>query len=119
MQRHLIPVTIANGAALSGDENLGPHALVGVIMPAAWTAADITIQALALEAGVPAVQTWAEVIDTAGNNVTLTGPAAGEYVAIASTALVGLGRVRIRSGTSGAPVNQGAQRDFFLVVVDA
>jgi hypothetical protein len=115
-----VQVTIPNGTALGGEVQTGAKRIVGVIMPAAWTAADITIQALAAEpSALPKVQTWAEVVDSAGNNVTITGPAAGEYVALADTLpLVALGRIRLRSGTLALAVNQAAERVLFLIIVD-
>jgi len=38
-------VTIANGASLSGAANLGEARICAIMMPADWTAADLTFQA--------------------------------------------------------------------------
>lgn len=121
MQRHLIPVTIPNGQSLSAEVNLGPHRLVGIIMSAAWTAADLSIQALLRQPATnPPAPVFGEVVDSAGSNLVLAAaPGADEYIALAPTAaLLGLGRVKIRSGTAGAPVNQAADRSLTLVVID-
>lgn len=119
MQRLLIPVTIANGTALSGEVFVDASRIVGIQMPAGWDAANITLQASLRGSGNPVVRTFGEVVDTAGAEIVLaTAPAANEYVALPDTmALLGLGVVKVRSGTVGVPVNQTAERSFFLVVL--
>ena len=117
MERLALPVHIETGTALSDEVNVGKGRIVGIQMPAGWDAANITAQALTRQAG--SVPTFGGVVDQAGNElVVVTAPAADEYVAIPDTvALVGLGRVKLRSGTAAIPVNQTADRDFFLVVL--
>lgn len=115
--RTTVPVTIANGTALSSEVNVNGLRIVGIQMPAAWTAAAITIQALISQSGE--TPTFGEVVDASGTAISLATPTAATYMALPDTlALRALGRIKIRSGTSGVPVNQGAQRDFFLVCVD-
>jgi len=116
--RTLVPVNIPNGTALSGEVNVGPLRIVGIIMPAAWTAGALTFKAVATQTNLYATPTYAEVMDIAGAAMTVATPAAATYIALADTvALVALGRLIVRSGTSGVPVNQAAARDFFLVCV--
>jgi len=116
--RTLVPVNIPNGTALSGEVNVGPLRIVGIIMPAAWTAGALTFKAVATQTNIYATPTYAEVMDIAGAAMTVATPAAATYIALADTvALVALGRLIVRSGTSGVPVNQAAARDFFLVCV--
>ena len=116
--RTLVPVNIPNGTALSGEVNVGPLRIVGIIMPAAWTAGALTFKAVATQTNLYATPTYAEVVDIAGAAMTVATPAAATYIALADTvALVALGRLIVRSGTSGVPVNQAAARDFFLVCV--
>ena len=50
-----IPATIAASGSLSGEADLYPGILVGVWMPAVWTAASITFQTLS-----PDGSTWLE-----------------------------------------------------------
>lgn len=118
--RTLIPATIANGASLSGEVNVGPLRIVGIIMPAAWTAAGIAFRALVAEpSALPKVPVYGDVVDSAGADVNITGPGAGEYIALADTLpLTALGRILVRSGTNAVPVNQGAERIVTLVCVD-
>lgn len=110
--RTLISVTIANGTSLSGEVNVNSKRIVGIIMPAAWTAANLSLQAAITGT------TFGEVQDNGGTALAITA-AAGVYIAIPDTvALRGLGRVKVRSGTSGTPVNQAAERTLQLVCVD-
>lgn len=114
--RTAIAVTILNGGTISSEVNVGAKRIVGIQMPAAWTAGNITLQALVSQpAGLPAVPVFAAVSDGAGAAIVVAAtPAAGSYVALADTlALFGLGRVKVVAGAA-----QGAQRDFFLVCID-
>lgn len=111
--RIVIPVTIANGQSLSAAINLGGLELVGLAMPAAWTAASITFAGLTSD-GV----TFGKIQNEAGTELTITGPAAGLYIALsqAVTGVVrGLGQIKVRSGTAGVPVAQGADRILWLI----
>jgi hypothetical protein len=105
----IVTVTIANGQSLSPFVAIGPKTLVGIGLPAAWTAASLTFQ-VTLDGGV----TFLEFYDGAGA-VTLP-VAAGQFVAIPPVpdwgGVVGL---KVRSGTSGSPVNQAADRLLSLV----
>lgn len=118
--RTVVPVTILSGTALSAEVNVNAKRIVGIQMPAAWTAGALTFQAvIAQAAGNPPTPTFGEVVDSANAAVTVATPAAGTYIALPDTlALVGLGRIKVRSGTSGTPVNQGADRVIGLVCVD-
>jgi hypothetical protein len=112
-----VTVTIANGASLSDADaisinesrNKSPHSLVAILMPAAWTAADLTFQASNDNT------TFYEMVNTAGNNVTVTGPAADEWIAIDPADFVGVEYLKVRSGTVGAAVAQGAARVLTLL----
>lgn len=118
--RNAVPVTIASGQEFSTAAGAGGTRLVGIIMPAAWTAADLSLQAaIGQSATNPPVITWGEVVDEAGTPLVLAaGPGASEYVALADTeALLGLGQIRIRSGTAAVPVNQAADRVVTLIFV--
>lgn len=103
--------TIANGASLSGIVNCGGLDVVGIQMPTGWTAASISFQVS--HDGV----TFQDVYDDAGAEVTITA-AASRYLSLV-TALKRLGGVRflkVRSGATGAAVNQGAERTIRIVL---
>lgn len=120
VERTLVPVTIANGTALSPEVNVNQKRIVGIRMSAGWTAGAITFQALIDEpAALPKAPVFGNVVDAAGAEISLATPTAGTYMALPDTlALLGLGRIKIRSGTSGVPVNQAADRVLYLVLAD-
>lgn len=110
--RVVIPVTIANGQSLSAAVNLGGLELVGIAMPAAWTAAAITL------AGLAADGTYGKIQNEAGTEFSVTSPAAQTYVALSyavTGCIKGLGWVKVRSGVAATPVAQGAERVLWLV----
>lgn len=101
-------VTIANGASLSGALALNPGSrqLVGLQMPAAWTAASLTFAVS--HDGVTFVPLYWD-----GAEYTIAaagGAAASRGVSLEPSAFAGWPYVRVRSGTAGSPVNQGAER---------
>lgn len=118
-ERQQIPVRILAGASLSGEVNVGPGAIIGIMMPAAWTAAGIALHALVIPKVGATAEVFGAVQDEAGADFVLAaGPLANEFVALPPTKqLRGMGRIRVLSGTIAVPVNQVAQADFFLVVV--
>ncbi|MDD5585626.1 MAG: hypothetical protein PHY92_01545 [Alphaproteobacteria bacterium] len=106
----VLPATIASGQAVSGALNLGGLRLFGFVMPAAWTAANLTFQ-MSHDGGT----TWANVYDSNGNELTAT-VAASRYVALDPANFASLAMIKVRSGTSGTPVNQAAERTLQLVL---
>jgi hypothetical protein len=108
--RYLRSVTIASGASLSGELNVNALEIVGLMMPAAWTAASITFAA-ALGDGT----TFGKVQNEAGTEKTLTSPAVDTYIHL-DTPLRCAGRIKVRSGTASAAVNQAADRTITLVL---
>lgn len=106
-------VTISSGASLSPAVQLdkdGAGALVAIVMPSGWDAASITLQAIA----DPTATTFVNVFDSSGTETTITA-AASRYIQLIPTLFAGMTQVKIRSGTSGAPVNQTADRALTLV----
>ncbi len=100
-------VTIANGASLSTGINLRGRVPTGVYMSAAWTAAVLTFQAS------PDGSTWYNV-QTESVELSIT-TAAGQYIAFEPTRFFGINWLKVRSGTSGTPVNQAADRALVLM----
>ena len=91
--------TIAAGASLSGVVSLTEHTLHGIAIPAVWTTANLTFQ-VSLDG-----TTFFELYDDAGNEIVVTAPA-GAYLALDPTRWRPINCLKIRSGTSGIPVNQ-------------
>lgn len=103
--------TITNGTALSGAVALGEQVLVGIQMSAAWTSASLSFQ-ISIDGGT----TWLDLYDDSGTEVTLspTSPA-GKFLAISPDPFAGAVFLKVRSGTTGTPVNQGADRVLTLL----
>lgn len=102
----ILNAVIANGASLSDSLYVWPCQASAIIMPAAWTAASMTFQGSmdgvnffdlfndsGVEYEIPVLVSQAVQL-----NVPLTFP-----------------YVKIRSGTTGTPVNQGGARSVTLV----
>ncbi len=104
-------VTIASGTALTAAINLADRRPCRIEMPAAWTAAALTFQVSS--DGV----TFRDFYDQSGNEYSISAAAALINRAILMTinGWIGVQYLKIRSGTSSAPVNQAAQRDLTLV----
>jgi hypothetical protein len=101
---------IANGAALSNAVFLGSGILVGIQIPGAWTAASLTYQ-VSVDQGA----TWGELYDDAGNEVTTVVPGVSTMLAVTSALFAPGVAIKVRSGTSAAPVNQGQAVSLILV----
>lgn len=105
-------LTIAVNAAVSNTVEIGEGAIVGILMSAAWTTANLT-----LKAAPDAAANVADVYDDSGTEVTLTA-AASRFIAVSPSKLAGARFLAVRSGTTGTPVNQLAARTLLLVVRD-
>jgi hypothetical protein len=103
--------TIANGESLSDAIILDEGFLVGLILPATWTTANLTLQA----AGENDESTFQNVYDQAGTEVTITA-AASRYVILEPAKFAGIKKLKIRSGTSGTPVAQAAARSIVAIL---
>lgn len=101
-------VTIANGTSLSPAEDLAGHLLVGFALPAAWTTADLTF--LVSPDGV----NYFNLVDGAGTEVKVVG-VPSSYAVVDPRTFSGIRFIKVRSGTSGTPVNQGADRIVTII----
>ena len=110
-------VTIANGQSLSPAVNLGQKTLVGLQMPATWTAADITFQASG-DGGTTfgELETSDGVAANAVAPFTIHTPVALQVIAFDPTRFRGVNCMKVRSGTSSVPVNQGQNSPITLLV---
>ena len=117
-------VTIAITTAVSGTFPFNGQRVIAVIVPSAWTAADVTF-----EIDTPADSgTWVKVVDRAGALYKLTGVATAlsEYHMIAGDAnqadivITGPGNGRIVSTNTASEVNinQDAARTLIVILAD-
>lgn len=100
--------TIANGASLSDAVTIQNSAVVGIIMPGTWTAAVLTLQ------GSVDGTTFTDLYDPFGAEIVIAA-AASRHIVIPPASLNGLAAIKLRSGTAGAAVNQGAARSITVV----
>lgn len=105
-----LPVAIASGTNITGDLNLGGLRLFGIAMPSAWTAANLTFQ-VSHDFGT----TWNNLYDRYGVEYSVTA-AASRFIQLDGADFAGAQYLRVRSGTSGTPVAQGADRTLSLVL---
>ena len=108
-------VTITSGESLSTVVDLRHHVLAGIVLPSSWTAANITFAAAAGDQDGTDNGTFQAVYDADGNELEVTA-AASRHVVLAPSATAGIGWLKLRSGTSGTPVNQGADRTLVLIL---
>lgn len=102
-----VTATIANGESLSDAIDLTGYSLVAIVMPSVWTAANLTFQAGATAAAL------ADVYDSSGE-LSVTA-AASRFITVSPDAFVALRHLKVRSGTTGSPVNQAAERSITLI----
>lgn len=100
-------VTILSGASQSDVIDCQMFVPVALLMPASWTAATITF--LAAFDDEEDGGTFRPVYDADGTELAVT-VAASRHVVLAPDALRSARWLKLRSGTSGSPVNQGADR---------
>jgi hypothetical protein len=103
---------VANGQSLSGAVDLGNYRLFGIQMdPTAWTAAALTFMV-----SVDGVN-YFDLYDDTGTEQNWT-VSAQKFVQVSQPAKwLGIRYVKVRSGTSGSPVNQGGARSLTLIGV--
>jgi len=105
---------IASGQSLSGAVELKPQGRSGfctaavMVMPSAWTAADITFQ------GSIDGSTFGNLHDDSGVEVVVKA-AASRVIVLSAAYFWGLRWIRVRSGTSSVPVAQAAQRSITIL----
>lgn len=104
---------IANGTAITGPIDLRGNILTGIQFPSSWTAADLSMQVCDTETG-----TYSEVFTDPGTGVGTVGAwdAAANQCTLVSQMIANC-FIKLRSGPSGVPVNQGADRTLTLHTV--
>lgn len=104
-------VTIAASGSVSDAAGLGgDYVLVAIEMPDGWTAAALTFQADQAGNGG-----WKNVYDQYGNEASFAADA-NRLIPAYPLEWAGINLLRVRSGTSGTPVAQAAERKITLWV---
>ena len=86
-----VTIDVSADDDLSDGIHLGDAAVVGIMMPAAWSAANIGFQA-----SVDGT-TYGVVVDNAGTPIVVTAPAAGEFVTLDADLLTGAEYIKVSS----------------------
>lgn len=104
-------VTIANGESVSSTIDTLRSTVIGLIFPAAWTTAALTIEVSADNA------TWIGLAyDNAGYQCNcIASPAVSSAYSISLDGMLPYRYIRLRSGTTATPVNQGGDRAITVI----
>lgn len=103
-----LTVTISSGTSLSDAADVGGRTVVGIIMPSAWDAADLSFEVS---------HDGTTFYDLQYDNAEVTeNAAADQAISLLPAKLYPWRHVKVRSGTSATPVNQTANRELSLIV---
>jgi hypothetical protein len=117
-----VEVKILNGTSLSAEVDLRDRDLLAIQMPTAWDAAGLAFQCAGVaydgaRLSTAGLEPFQNVVDDAGTAIGVTA-AASQFIAFREAFVIGLrslARIKVRSGTNAAPVNQTADRLLTLV----
>jgi hypothetical protein len=99
---------IASGVSISGVIETGQLTPCAIQLPSAWTTAGITF-AVSLDGA-----TYGPLKNQAGTEVLVTAPDADDVINLDPKDFGAVRYFKIRSGTEGSPVNQGAARSIIV-----
>lgn len=102
-------ITSGDATGLSSVIQTNGVCVVGIEMPASWTSASMTFQ------GSVDGSTYQNIYDQYGNELVITVAGARDIYFDAFIYLTACNYVKVRSGTSAAPVAQGADRIVKLI----
>ncbi len=103
---------IASGVSLSAEIDIEGFDIVAIIMPATWTAANLTFQGATATGG-----TFQDLYDDSGTEIIVTAAAARVLALDPKRAEISALRfIKVRSGDTGTPVNQAAERTLTLIL---
>ncbi len=104
---------IASGSSLSAAIPLDRRPVLRLLIPSGWTTASVTLQ------GSLDGTNYYDLLAEDGNAITLSA-SAGKFIQISNPDdWAGYKYLKVRSGTSGSPVTQAADRTITLTVRDA
>lgn len=109
-----IPITVLNDGDISAEIPLGGEILVGIHMPATWVSAAISFQAATVSGG-----TFQDVYNELNVQVSIPAATGARFIALPPNFLMGVQFIKVRSGLTGAVVDQTADRILTLVTRQA
>jgi hypothetical protein len=105
-----VEATIAQNGSLSAAVRLPPACyLSAIIMPSAWTTANLSFQ------GSHDNSDYNDIYDEYGSEIIVNAGAA-RHIVLQPAIWSGTRFLKIRSGTTGTPVTQAAERTLELIV---
>lgn len=107
-----VTATIANGTSLSGAAQVSGK-VVGVITPAAWTAAAMTFSVS--QDNVTYINLYDDATERTIASASIP-TAESRMLALSLVNWLTVNWIKVRSGTAAAAVNQGAARSVILVL---
>lgn len=118
LTENILTITMANNVpSIVIDKSHYKNMLI--IMPTTWTAADITFTVSSTKIGSFSKLVHAET-DTAPKELRLKDPLANQAIAITGKMkeiLEACPFIKLRSGTFGTPIAQGASRTFTIILM--
>lgn len=106
IERSYVVVTIASGAAVSGEIDMHAWSGLSVTLPSAWTTAEIGLQTSVASGG-----TFTPVYDTDGTTLEIASPAASKTYVFPELGKYVARYIKLWSQNgSGVSVNQAAAR---------
>lgn len=101
-------ISIPASGTISDTISLVNQTLLGIQMPAAWSAADLTFRVS------PDNVTFSDMFDQYGNEFVVKA-SASRFIVLNPADWVGIRFLAVRSGTVGTPVTQPSARNIVLI----
>ena len=109
-KRQRISVSLSTAASgLSDAIRLGGNTLSAIQLSTAWTSAGLTFQA-----ALTSASTFMNVYNSTGGEIAYTVDA-NRLVSFDPAPWLSIEHIKVRSGTSGSPVAQAAERTIYLI----
>ena len=103
------PAIIYSGTALTGSIDTKDQPVMAIRIPASWTTANLTFQ------GSQDATNFFDVYNIYGDEYTVVVGGASRYIVLSPLEFQWARYIKIRSGTTGTPVNQGADRSLLII----
>lgn len=100
---------IYSGTAVTGSIDTKDQPILAIRIPASWTTANLTFQ------GSQDGTNFFDVYNLYGDEFTVTVGGTARYVVMSPFDFQWARYIKIRSGTTGTPVNQGADRSLLII----
>ena len=107
---HWRTCTIPSAQAVSDAIDVRGYSVVGVLLPAAWTAASLTFQ------GSADGSNFGYLSDSTGAEISVASPGATKLVNFSASWFQACGWIRLVSGPNAAVIPQAASRSLVVIL---